>query len=247
MTESELRKQYVSKAESYLGTKQGSAKHEEIVAAYNSYLPHPRGYVLTDTDYWCAAFESAIAIMCDMTDIIPVECSCNEQIKLWQRMGRWEERDDYVPYPGDLIYYDWDDKGDGDDKGAADHVGIVVRVMDDDILVIEGNKNKCVAHRHVSVDGIYIRGFGLPDFASKADDTPSGMCSVDLPILQYGAKGEAVRALQTLLNLRTATSLKLDASFGPATLQEVKAYQDFNGLVVDGSVGPITWGKLVNC
>ena len=64
--------------------------------------------------------------------------------------------------------------------------------------------------------------------------------------MQYGAKGEAVRALQTLLNLRVACTLALDGSFGPATLREVKAYQAYVGIDVDGSVGPVTWGRLVN-
>lgn len=37
----------------------GDAVHKSIVDAYNSYLPHPRGYKLTYTDDYCAAMVSA--------------------------------------------------------------------------------------------------------------------------------------------------------------------------------------------
>ena len=193
---------------------------------------------------WCACFVSAIAIMCDDTDIIPVECSCLEQVKLFQKFGRWEERDDYVPSIGDIIYYDWGDSKKGDCTGNPDHVGIVARVLDDDILVIEGNKGDehTVAHRHVNVDGVYIRGYGLPNYAAKAATT----CQPDLPILQYGMTGNAVRSLQVLLNFRINTTLDIDGSFGPKTLKAVKDFQDFVGIDIDGSVGPMTWGRLIN-
>ena len=246
MTESEIRNEYVSTANAYLGAKQGGAKHREIVTIYNSYLPHPRGYVLTETDAWCAAFVSACAIQTGLTDIIPVECSCGEQVKAWQRMGRWEEHDDYVPAPGDLLYYHWRDDGEGDCTGAPQHVGIVVNVVGDDVLVIEGNKgdSHVVGYRHVAVDGVTIRGFGLPDFAAAADKT--GRCEVELPVLQYGAVEEAVKSMQTLLNFRTRAKLDVDGSFGPATRKAVKAFQEKVEIAVDGSCGPITWGRLIN-
>ena len=244
MTEWDFRKKYVQTAQEYLGAKQGSEKHREIVDTYNSYLPHPRGYVLKVSDAWCAAFDSAIAILCNLTSIIPIECSCKEQIKLFQSMSRWEERDDYVPKTADLIYYDWDDDGKGDDTGSADHVGIVVNAVDDDILVIEGNKGSShiVGYRHVAVNGVNIRGFGLPDYASLV---PHYDCTVELPVLQYGATGEPVRALQALLNLRAKSKLKTDSSFGPATLEAVRAFQLEQRIDVDGSVGPITWKKII--
>ncbi|MDN5725521.1 MAG: phage tail tip lysozyme [Propionibacteriales bacterium] len=64
-------------------------------------------------------------------------------------------------------------------------------------------------------------------------------------LLKNGAKGDAVRALQTELKA-SGHSLAIDASFGPATLAAVKAYQKANKLVVDGVAGPATWGSLVD-
>lgn len=263
MTEQELRIKYVNCAKSFFGVEQGSERHRQIVDAYNSYLPHPRGYKLKYIDAWCAGFTSAIAILCDLTAVVPVECSCSELVKIFKRNGRWKENDAYRPMIGDLLFYDWQDGKDyanTDNTGAPDHVGIVVWANGTDFLVIEGNKGSgvsSVGYREMNINGRYIRGFGVPDYASIA--TPSEgtgkpvtgtvpraeICTPELAILRYGAKGEAVRALQTLLNLRGGYALSTDASFGPKTKAAVNDFQRNSKLTVDGCVGPQTWGKLV--
>lgn len=247
MTEAQLRKKYIDCAKDYYGAVMGDRRHMEIVDAYNSFTPHPRGHKLTASDNWCAAFVSAISVLCCMTDIIPVECSCNEQIKLWQQLGRWEENDKHIPSIGDLLYYDWDDRADFaqiDNKGVVEHVGIVVWTSGSDILVLEGNKGtktRVVGYREMNVNGRYIRGYGCPDFASKAMPET---CSATLPVLIRGSKGEAVSSLQWLLNLYGA-ALAIDGSFGPATDAAVRDFQRGAGLDADGSVGPMTWAALI--
>lgn len=83
-----------------------------------------------------------------------------------------------------------------------------------------------------------------------ADDT-KGVSDVYIPTLRKGSKVKAVRALQTLLigyGYRMESNGKtygVDGSFGDATANAVKAYQNANGLDVDGVVGPATWGKLL--
>ncbi len=64
------------------------------------------------------------------------------------------------------------------------------------------------------------------------------------PVLTKGAKGEAVKKLQSRLN-EWGYSLEIDGSFGPATLEAVKGFQEKQGLEVDGSVGPLTWAALL--
>ena len=49
-------------------------------------------------------------------------------IQLFQKLGAWQENDAHVPQPGDVIFYDWDDSGVGDNTGWPDHVGIVESV-----------------------------------------------------------------------------------------------------------------------
>lgn len=168
MTEADARKLLVDAAKSYLGFSEASGKHRKIIDLYNSMAPLPRNYKVTYSDAWCATFVSAMAIQCGMTDIIPRECSCYYQVEAFKQLGRWCENDAYTPKPGDIIYYDWQDTGAGDNQGMPDHVGIVEQYYDEQICVIEGNKNDSVERRYIGVNAKYIRGYGLPDFAAWA-------------------------------------------------------------------------------
>jgi LysM repeat protein len=83
-------------------------------------------------------------------------------------MGIWVENDAYVPKAGDIILYDWDDSGAGDNTGNADHIGIVVSISGSTIKVIEGNTGNAVGYRNITVNGKYIRGFVTPKYSTKA-------------------------------------------------------------------------------
>lgn len=169
MTETELRMKYVNAATKYYGCRASDGTHRPIIDLYNSHKPLARGYKVTYTDAWCATFVSAMAIECGFTDIIPTECSCSKQIELFKKLGRWVEIDTYVPKAGDIIYYDWDDNGIGENTGAPEHVGIVTAVNGSSILVIEGNMGNAVNYRRMNVNGRYIRGYGVPHYASKVE------------------------------------------------------------------------------
>lgn len=168
MTELQLRHYIVSIMQGWVGIKEGSADHKKIIDLYNTYRPLPRGYQVSYKDAWCAACVSAAAIAAQLTDICFVECSCSKLLELYAKNGRWIENDAYVPSPGDLILYDWDDNGIGDNKGVPDHVGMVETVIGNTITVIEGNYNDMVKRRTMQVNGKYIRGYCCPDYASKA-------------------------------------------------------------------------------
>ena len=62
--------------------------------------------------------------------------------------------------------------------------------------------------------------------------------------VRSGSHGDAVRAVQRQLNARTA-SLAVDGGFGPQTALAVRRFQQANGLLIDGVVGPNTWYALV--
>lgn len=168
MTENELREKVVNTAIKYLGCKESDGSHKKIIDIYNEHKPLARGYKVTYKDAWCATFVSAVSILCELTDIMPTECSCGAMITLYQKLGKWVENDAYVPKIGDILMYDWDDNGVGDNTGAPDHVGIVTKVSGTTITVIEGNKSDAVAYRTMTVNGKYIRGYCTPDYASKA-------------------------------------------------------------------------------
>ena len=168
MTEKELRKKYIDGIIAWKGMSRAKGTHKPIIDLYNTQKPLPRGYKVTYTDAYCATTVSAGAIKAGLQDIFPMECSCSKVIELAKKMGIWVENDAYVPSMGDLILYDWDDNGKGDNTGAPEHIGAVVSVTNKVIKVIEGNKGGNVDYREIPVNGKYIRGFVTPNFASKA-------------------------------------------------------------------------------
>ena len=158
------REAIVSEAISHVGVKEGTVLHHKIIDRYNSRKPLPRGYAVKYTDAWCATFISYLAIVMGYTDIIPVECGCPQMITLAKQMGIWVEDDSYVPKPGDIVLYDWQDSGSGDNTGNPDHIGIVEKVVVKTETVIEGNYKDAVGRRELAVNGRYIRGYIVPKY-----------------------------------------------------------------------------------
>lgn len=252
MTERQLRQKVVDIAKKDSGAKQYSAKHKQIIADFNS-IPGMGNWMTTDYA-WCAATVSVWGYRAGLGDIYYPSASCNAMINKYKEHGHWIENDAYVPQTGDLIMYDWDAAAGGDCKGEADHVGLVVSVANGFITVIEGNRNNAVQNRTVPVDWRYIRGFCVPDFASKV----------------YGDKStiDWAKGLQEALNASYELNLKVDGKVLAKTKQAIDHhYLWYTGrqrpirnahvawfqealnelganLVVDGSFGPATEAAL---
>ena len=180
--EQDLREKIISTATKFIGYSESNGTHKKIIDIYNANV---RGYKMTYVDPWCACFASIVSILADMTDIMPVEISCNQMINKYKLLGQWEENDAFTPKHGDIIFYDWEDNGIGDNTGQADHVGIVISTISDIIKVIEGNISKSVGYRSIKVNGKYIRGYGLPDYAGKANkmnNNSSNIISADIKV-----------------------------------------------------------------
>lgn len=172
MTEFELRNNFINTAQKYEGYKESDNTHRYFIDLYNQLSPLPRNYKVKYTDSWCAVFVSAISILCHYTDFIFPECSCNVMLQAYQKAGRWQEDDSYIPSAGDIIMYDWDDSKIGDCKGFPDHVGIIISVKNGMMLkVIEGNKSDSVSYRSLKINSPFIRGYCLPNYALKASDS----------------------------------------------------------------------------
>ena len=247
----------IEQAKAWLGKNEYDGSHKEIIDIYNSQRPLPRGYAVKYTDAWCATFVSAVAVKLDYTDIISTECSCPKMIQHLKNIGAWVEDESVTPQPGWIMFYDWDDKANGDNMGDPEHVGFVEKVDGNTITVIEGNYSKSVKRRSIQVNGRYIRGYGVPKYDAEAVvdkpvvekpvTTKTEVCTVEVKVLRKGAKGDNVKALQILLIGRgySCGSYGADGSFGAATDSALRAFQKANGLSVDGVCGPKSWNKLL--
>ena len=255
----------IALARAWLGKKESDGSHKFIIDVYNSYKPHPRGYVVQYTDAWCATFVSALAIKLGYTSIIPIECGCPEMVALAQQMGIWKESDTYTPQPGDIIMYDWQDSGSGDNQGTPDHVGIVASVSGSTFQVIEGNKNNAVGTRTMTVNGKNIRGYICPQYddVNDASDTPAatavedtslyGDLSIPAHWFLQGAVHPEVKSIQILLNAKgykgkDGKTLAVDGDLGANTAYALTSFQKDCGMkdINYGSVSTTTWKYLLN-
>lgn len=223
MTELEVRQKYVNILYSWYkkGLKESNGSHMQIINIYNACTPLPRGYKVKSTDSWCATTVSAAAILAEKqtgikyTSIIPRECSCPKQIDLFKKLGEWQENDAYVPTVGDVIYYDWQDNGVGNDTGTADHVGVVYTVSAGYITVIEGNKADAMGLRRIKINGKYIRGFGVPKYSKLATSSSSSSSSTSTP---------SIHKAGTSYYLNNAAIYTSSTSTSPAAYRTGKVY-----------------------
>jgi LysM repeat protein len=223
MTEQELRNKVVQTARGYLGSKEADGTHKKIIDGYNAHKPLARGYLVKYTDAWCATFVSFIGIVCGLTDIMPTECGCGAMIDLYKKKGRWQENDAHRPQPADIVMYDWDDNGVGDCTGYPEHVGIVEAVNGNTITVIEGNMSNKVGERALQVNGRYIRGYCLPDYASKANGVPSG--SVPSASVPSGSPSSgSVSSAEQVYTVRAGDTLSKIAEKYGTTYQKLASY-----------------------
>ena len=204
----------------------GEAGHRKVLETYNAQVPLPRGYRLRSSDPWCAATVSAVFLMQGYNGFS--ECSCPQMIKKAMKLGIWIEDDNYVPEIGDVIMYDWQDLGWGDNVGVADHVGIVIGISDNNILVREGNYNGSVRDRSIKVNGRYIRGYICPPYGldgelvqvpehkeptseikplEKPQSAPEGHTVVALDTSAYTINKVYTVRVKSSLNVRTGAGL----------------------------------------
>lgn len=230
--EQSLREKIVSVATYYVGRKESDGSHREIIDIYNSIKPLPVSYQLTYTDAWCAGFVTAVGIKAGLSNIVYRECSCPRMIELYKKNNRWVENDAYIPTKGDIIFYDWDDSGLGDNTGTSDHVGIVESVSGSAIRVIEGNMSNAVGYRTIQVNSKFIRGYGVPNYANKV-----------------GSAGNVnINTTNTPPSTSPSFSVSTNISGRIDTVREVQIWANTNyksGLVVDGIYGTQTKKALV--
>lgn len=156
-------------ARNWLGRNESDGSHREIVDLYNSYRPLPRGYKLTYKDSWCDCFVSACGMRANATDIIGVECGCEEHVKLFKKMRIWHEDGMMRPEPGDIILFSWK-KAVQPNNEYSNHIGFVEMVLGNSITTIEGNYKDAVGRRVINLGWGYIRGYARPRYTRHGPD-----------------------------------------------------------------------------
>lgn len=238
----------------------GETGHKWVVDTYNSIQPRPRGYKLQSKDPWCAATISAVLHSIGYDDL--AECSCPVMIQKAKERGVWKEDDAFRPQVGDILMYDWQDTGKGDNIGVADHVGMVVKINGDTLTVREGNKNKTVGNRSVKVNSKTIRGFITPPYseesAESANTAPKEEKPADKPKNEVKQSDYVVGETYTV-NVRSALNVRKGAGknfglVGYARLTaNAKKHATAGGALVNGTrvdclevqnVGNETWIRI---
>lgn len=221
---------------------------------------------------WCAAFATAIQYKGGLGAAGVYEMSCGKMVTIAKARGIWLENEalygsaEYPARVGDLVIYSWNDSKteykNTDCKTDTSHVGIISAVYPDYMLITEGNYKNMVKQRKIEYNALYVRGFILLDYSGMATETEekepekepekdhAASCEnhVEIMALQYGARGNAVKAMQALINLwrdNGAALLEIDGKFGPLTREAVYDIQEQFGIFPDGVCGSATWNKLL--
>jgi cell wall-associated NlpC family hydrolase len=127
---------------------------------------------------------------------------------------------------GDLVFY----ASNTANPATISHVGMYLgwgRMVD-------------AANRSVPIRIASIWRSGLMPYGVR----PAASSPKMLPIY-YGHHGAGVSAVQTRLR-SNGYCLAVDGDFGPITRATVRRFQAAHGLLIDGVVGPQTWGALVS-
>ncbi len=120
---------------------------------------------------WCACFVSWCANECGYIadGTLPQTASCSAGVSWFQERNRWQEPTytaptgqtiHYTPAPGDIIYFDWDREGEGQ-NGKPDHVGIVEKVENGLVYTVEGNSGDRVTNNRWAIEYYEIFGYGI--------------------------------------------------------------------------------------
>lgn len=173
-------------AKTWIGTKQGTQKHKQIIDGYNTIKPLPRGYRLTYSDSWCAGFASFVMLKCGAVNA-PYECSCYYM----KQAATKNKQIVKTPKINDFVLYDW-----GGD-GVPDHIGVISNISGDKITVIEGNMSRAVGVRTISKKSGYINCYIRVSQKTGATPTTENLDSIAKKVIRgdYGNGDERKQRL----------------------------------------------------
>ena len=189
---------------------------------------------------WCDVFVDYSFIHCfgyaaatKMTYQTPVGyAACKLSADAYKKNGAYFSQ----PEVGDQVFFFY--------GGDINHTGIVVDVDGDTITCVEGNYSDGVGLTKYNTRNQWlIAGYGRPDWSVVSDTecsddacpipSISPVCNKEMwiklaermPEVRYGSLGDAVKALQAMLNFLGA-ELDIDGDCGILTEKEIKEFQE---------------------
>ena len=139
---------------------------------------------------------------------------------------------DYIPQPGDWVFFTWTDNDDTDHVALVEYCTRDTETGQVTIHVIEGNKPSSVARDVYDLNYSRILGYGTVHDVAEIT-------------MHFGNRGEKVRQLQEkLVYLKYLDPEYQNGTFGNATHDAVKAFQQANGLSPSGIANLSTQLKL---
>ncbi len=153
-------------------------------------------------------------------------------VGLW--IANWGVSSPRLPSSGwsDWVFWQWSDKASVPGVSTADSDVFHGTVAD--------LKAYAASHGTVMPGGSSSSGSS----SGGSGSTGSSSSGSSHPVLRQGDTGPDVVTLQQSLVRDGYNPGTIDGAFGPKTLAAVEAFQQAHGLVVDGIVGPLTWGAL---
>ena len=126
-----------------------------------------RWYGFQERVEWCAVFVSWCAneSNCIKEDKLPKYSVCDDGINWFKEKGEWQDKENYIPKPGDIIFFNWlEDNGTRDEK--SDHTGIVekIDIENKKVNTIEGNSSDNCKRRSYNLNSEDIVGYGTPNY-----------------------------------------------------------------------------------
>lgn len=177
------------------------------------------------------------------------QASCTK-VKEWAQAHNCWVTKDYKP--GDLLLFNFNG------KNTPKHIGFLVEVKNGVYYTIEGNTSPSNRGSQENGDGVWnkqrklssIVGAYRPNYAgvpstSKKYTEPKYKNIASLYKLEKGHTGDAVVALQTLLNLRMNAGLVVDGDFGRATEKALNQFIEKYHLKTKICECEV-WEKLIN-
>ena len=152
------------------GIKSGETAIIEVAASQIGNVggePYWSMFGFTSRIAWCACFVSWCGNECGYIEngIMPYSIGCVASMNWYKERGQWINGNE-EPVPGMIIFYDWDDPDGefGPQDGKPDHTGIVEKVENGMIWVIEGNSGDSCRRTQHPVGEYVIMGYGCPRY-----------------------------------------------------------------------------------